>query len=438
MQLLPPRGMRDFYPEELRLRNWLFSTWRDCALRYGFEEYDGSVVEHEDLYVLKSGPEILEQLFHFVDKGGRRVALRPEMTPTLARLIAGRGGSLPKPLKWFSVAQCFRYERMTRGRKREHYQWNLDIVGVHGVLAEAELLATALDALGRLGLTAEEVVVRVNHRQLLTGILAGIGIPSESWPGVFGAIDKRGKEPEDVIWKSLLDLGISEEFLKILFSMLNGPELGVFRGFLEDKGLDPKPVADLERLFELLGDYGVCDFVEFCPSIVRGLPYYTGVVFECFDREGAFRAIFGGGRYDNLMGIFSAGDLPAVGLGFGDVVIREILEEKRKLPVIAREIDLFLIPYSEAERALSIRAARGLRGQGLRVELLLEEKRLKAALKDAARSNAHWAVLFLPEELQQGLLVLRDLTSGREQRVPEKPFLEEPRGFLSPQSQVHE
>lgn len=429
-QLNPPRGMRDWYPEEMRFRKWLFSVWRESALRYGFEEYDSTVVEHEELYVLKSGPEILEQLFHFEDKSGRRLALRPEMTPTLARMIAARGGALAKPLKWFSIAQCFRYERMTRGRKREHYQWNLDVVGVSRVTAEAELLAVALDVLNSLGLTGSEVVVRVSHRRLLGAVLEGLEIPTGKWPGVFAMIDKRGKETEESIRRGLMDLGVSQQAVETLFSMLEVGQLEPFQEFLAEKGLDSVPLEDLRELFALLQAYGFADYLEFCPSIVRGLPYYTGTVFECFDRQGTFRAIFGGGRYDNLMGMFSSGATSAVGLGFGDVVIREILEEKQRVPSLPKQVDVFLIPYSGSERNQSVRVAQRLREKGLCVDLMLEDRRLKAALREASRSNARWGVLLLPEELEQGVLVVRDLHSGDEQRVPWDALWEHPESVL--------
>lgn len=433
MQVSPPRGTRDFFPEEMRFRNWLFSVWRETASRYGFEEYDSSILEQEELYVLKSGQEILSQLFNFTDKGGRRVALRPEMTPSLARMIAAKGGSLAKPLKWFSIVQCFRYERMSKGRKREHYQWNLDIVGVPEVAAEAELIAVALDVLKRLGLDRQDVVVRVSHRGLLSSVLQGLGVVQDRWMDVFGVIDKRGKEPDDALWKRLIDMDVPEKTLKTLFTLLDEKSMDVFYGFLDEKGLDAKPAEDLRMLFEFLESYGVTDSCEFSPSIVRGLPYYTGIVFECFDREGRFRAVFGGGRYDNLLEIFSAGKHPAVGLGFGDVVIQELLEEKKKLPQPSRRLDLFLVPYSETERPLAIQTVQRLRSLGFFTDILLNNKRLKGAMKEAARSQAKWVLLLLPEELKKGLFVIRDLKTGTEERIPQERFWDGPESFLNPE-----
>lgn len=434
MQGSPPRGMRDFYPDQMRTRNWLFSRWRESASRYGFEEYSSSVVEQEELFVLKSGEEIVSQLFNFTDKGGRRVALRPEMTPTFARMIAAKGGALAKPLKWFSIAQCFRYERMSKGRKREHYQWNLDVVGVPEVTAEAELLAVALDALEGLGLSAKDVVVRISHRGLMGAVLEGLDIPQESWTGVLGVIDKRGKESDETLWKLMKAQDVPEPAIRDLFSMLDAKTFDPFYELLEARGLSTASVEELRTLFGYLEAYGIRDYCEFSPSIVRGLPYYTGIVFECFDREGKFRAVFGGGRYDNLLELFGAGPLPSAGLGFGDVVIQEILLEKGLLPGLSRRIDFFLVPFSEEERVAAFRTVQRLRKQGFYSDLMLNPKKLKGALREGARLRAKRVVLLLPDELKQDLLVLRDLESGQEERIPQERFLADPGHFLQDDS----
>jgi histidyl-tRNA synthetase len=422
--------MRDFYPDQMRTRNWLFSRWRESALRYGFEEYNSSVVEQEELFVLKSGEEIVGQLFNFTDKGGRRLALRPEMTPTFARMIAAKGAALAKPLKWFSIAQCFRYERMSKGRKREHFQWNLDVVGVPEVTAEAELLAVALDVLEGLGLSTKDVVVRISHRGLMGAVMEGLDIPRESRTGMFGIIDKRGKESDETLWKLMEAQGMPEATIRALFSLLEEKTFDPFHELLENKSLPTESVEDLRTLFGYLEAYGVRDYCEFSPSIVRGLPYYTGIVFECFDREGKFRAVFGGGRYDNLLELFGAGPIPSAGLGFGDVVIQEILQEKGLLPGLSRRIDFFLVPFSQEERAQAFRAVQQLRKQGFCSDLLLNAKKLKGALREGARVRAKRVVLLLPDELKQGLLVLRDLDSGQEERIPEERFLTDPGRFL--------
>lgn len=428
--LAPPRGTRDFYPEQMEARNALFSVWREVASSHGFVEYDSSILEHEELYVVKSGQEILEQLYGFTDKSGRRVALRPEMTPSLARMIAARGAALPKPLKWFSIAQCFRYERMSKGRKREHYQWNLDIVGVQEVTAEAEVLAAAVSALEKLGLRDRDVVVRLSHRGLLASLFRVLEIKEDLWPALLGLIDKRGKESDEILWSQLRQLPIPESRLRELWKLLDEKDLDVLGSFLEKGGGERASAGELGGLLDLLDAYGIRRYCEISPSIVRGLPYYTGAVFECFDRARRFRAIFGGGRYDRLLELFGAGNLPAVGLGFGDVVIQEILEAQGIRPWIPRRLDFYLIPYSEAERPEAIRAARILRGQGLATDMALSPRKLKLALRECGRLNPRKAVLFLPEELGQGLVVLKHMDAGTEERASLEAFLKNPADVL--------
>jgi histidyl-tRNA synthetase len=261
-------------------------------------------------------------------------------------------------------------------------------------------------------------------------VLEGLDIPQESWAGVFGIIDKRGKESDETLWKLMKAQGVAESIIRELFCLLEEKSFDPFFVLLEQKGLSTASVEDLRTLFGYLEAYGVRDYCEFSPAIVRGLPYYTGIVFECFDREGKFRAVFGGGRYDNLLELFGAGSLPSAGLGFGDVVIQEILQEKGLLPGLSRRIDFFLVPFSREERAHAFGTVQQLRNQGFYSDVMLNAKKLKGALREGARLGAKWVVLLLPDELRQGLLVLRDLESGQEERVPEERFLADPGCFL--------
>ena len=292
----PPRGMRDFYPEEMTWRDRVFEAFRQAAALHGFAPYDACVVERLELLQRKSGEEVASQIYAFEDKSGRKLALRPEMTPTLARMIAARQGQLHFPLKWSAIAQCFRYERMTRGRKREHYQWNLDIVGEAGVGAEAEILAAAAQALRTMGLPDEAYRIHVNNRALLSELLLKLDIEARHHPAVFLALDKRGKLPDDEI--------------AALLAAEQVPSGGIARAFelLAVQGLDQAAelagagstaVARLRELFELAESYGIADRLVFDIGVIRGLAYYTGIVFEAFDTAGKFRAIFGGGRKRN-------------------------------------------------------------------------------------------------------------------------------------------
>ena len=282
MDLSPPKGTRDFFPEDKRLQNWLFSKWRSIALRYGFEEYDAPVLEAEDLYIRKAGEEVTQQLYNFEDKGGRRLSLRPEMTPSLSRMVLSRQAALPLPLKWFAVPQCWRYERTTRGRRREHYQWNMDIWGVAGVEAEAELLSAVVTSFSELGITAEDVGIKVNSRKLLTGLMAALGVPDHAFAATCVLIDKLEKVPIEAIEDDLTALGLTKGIITELVQAL---EIKDISGFESRLGAGHEGVEDLKRLFALGEAYGMKDWLVFDPSVVRGLSYYTGVVFEGFDRK---------------------------------------------------------------------------------------------------------------------------------------------------------
>ena len=290
--------MRDFYPEDMAWRNRVFDAFRAAADAAGFEPYDSCVVESYDLLARKAGEEVGNQIYHFFDKSERHIALRPEMTPTLARMVAQRQGSLSFPIKWTAIAQCFRYERMTKGRKREHYQWNMDIVGEESVLAEVEVLGAACDALRRMGLSDADWRVHVSSRALLAELLAASGIPEERHACVFLALDKRGKIPDAEIKCILQEGGLDDAGIAKTFELLDVKGLDGAAALVAQ---DSPAVAQLRELFRLAGIAGFADQLQFDIAVIRGLSYYTGIVFECFDTAGEFRAIFGGGRYDSLL-----------------------------------------------------------------------------------------------------------------------------------------
>ncbi|MBE7559780.1 histidine--tRNA ligase [bacterium] len=363
----PPRGMRDFYPEDFRARDALFSAWRETARLWGFEEYDAPVVETLDLLERKAGEEISEQIYAFQDKSGRGLALRPELTPSLARMIIARQGALSFPLKWSAIAQCFRYERMTRGRKREHYQWNLDIVGEESVLAEAEVLGAAIAALRRLGLSHEDFRVRVGSRAVLAGLFARSGIAPEHFTALCLALDKRGKISDDQVRELLRAEGVGEADAGRVFEMLALRSLEDVDGRLAGDSA----VADLHTLFDHARDLGFGQYLDFDLTVIRGLGYYTGIVFEAFDTAGRFRAIFGGGRYDNLLSTLGGERMPCVGLGFGDVVVMELLAQLGKAPATARGLEYAVGYMDEPSRNLAMQVAARLRAGGESCDLAL-------------------------------------------------------------------
>ena len=337
-------GFRDFYPDELARRAHIFRAWRAVARRYAFVEYDGPPLEALDLYTKKSGDEIVGQLYNFVDKGNREVALRPEMTPTFARMVAARASALRKPVRWFSVPQLFRYERAQRGRLREHYQLNVDIVGEASEVADAELLAVALDVMRELGLTPQDVRARVSDRRLLNGILVTLGVTEAQVPAVYGVVDKFARQPRELSAEKLAKAGIAPALVERILSIAGGM---TFEAVRAEFGKAPAAAEHVERFARYLAHLdalGMAEWVVLDLSIVRGLAYYTGIVFELFDAKGELRAICGGGRYDTLLKSLGGVDLPALGFGMGDVVLGELLNDRGLFPAASDDaVDFQLV-----------------------------------------------------------------------------------------------
>ena len=409
------KGFRDFFPEEMAKRTYLFDAWRRVAHRFGFEEFDGPPLESLELYTKKSGDEIVRQLYNFKDKGDRDVALRPEMTPTLARMMAARASTLPKPIKWFSIPQLFRYERSQRGRLREHFQLNVDIVGASEVEADTELLALALDIQRELGLTAKDVVARVNDRRIVAAVLTQLEVDERNVGAVQTAIDKFRKiSPED--FAALLEqAGVASGRIEELRSLCEG-SVGLSEWFA-DRGEMPEEVTQLERYLQLMGEYGLGEMVEIDFSIVRGLAYYTGIVFELYDRKSKERAICGGGRYDHLIGSLGGPDMPALGFGMGDVVLSLMLEDRGLLPETPPRADVVVIPVgaelSEAARYVTIR----LRNEGLRAETPHKPSGVGKDLRAANQQQIPYAAIVGPEEWERKEVNLKDLRAGLQETV---------------------
>lgn len=398
-------GFRDFYPEDLTLRNHIFDTWRHVASRYGFEEYDGPPLESLEMYTKKSGDEIVQQLYTFRDKGDRDVALRPEMTPTLARMVAARVQALKKPIRWFSIPQLFRYERQQRGRLREHFQLNMDIIGEASPLADAELMAAAVDIMRAFGLGAEDVQLRVSDRRVLKSLLSSRGITEGQLPTAFAVIDRNERVPKNALEEMLRDAGYGKRETSAVFEVaaLRGPEA------LTVAGEAGEPLAEAVQALTAMG---LGDFVSIDLTIVRGLAYYTGIVFELFDAHKALRAIAGGGRYDGLL------DLPALGFGMGDVVLGELLKERGVAPKASTELGAFLVAVGGDDMPTILRLAHAMREQGIAVEYGLRHAGVRKQLELASARGAPRAVIIGPEERKAGLVVVRDLRAGTEAKVP--------------------
>ncbi len=368
-------------------------AWRAVARRFGFVEYDGPPLESLDLYTRKSGDEIVQQLYAFIDKGGRDVALRPEMTPTVARMVAARANALRKPVKWFSMPQLFRYERMQRGRLREHFQLNVDIFGESDVGADAEILAVALEIMRELGLNRAEkpdVLARVSDRQLLSALLGSLGVPADATDPAFGAIDKIERESQAAFEQRFADRGVSADVAKRVYEAVHVNDLTALGAAY---GADARVRAALDRLqayLDALDALGVAPWVRLDLKIVRGLAYYTGIVFELFDAAGELRAICGGGRYDTLLADLADVDMPALGFGMGDVVLAELLRDRQLMTSDVRGPDFWLAADEGAPRAAVLRAASVLRNVGCSVDYALKPQSLSKQRKAAYSAGARY------------------------------------------------
>ena len=376
-------GFRDFYPEpiptadswSLDLRRYIFDTWRGTAERYGFREYDGPPIEELDLYTKKSGDEIVGQLYNFTDKGDRNVSLRPEMTPTLARMAAAHTRNYKKPIKWFSIPQLFRYERQQKGRLREHFQLNADIIGEENWAADAELIALLIDTLRDLKLTSDDFVVRLSSRRAWQDFFENGGGQEKDANDFYQIIDKLEREDPAVSGDKLAKLGFS---------------LKQVNDFIESG----QPTDELAAILANIKARGLGDFIKIDYRIIRGLAYYTGPVYEAFDKRGKFRAIAGGGRYDHLVKLVSGGksDLPALGFGMGDVVLAELLKDRGLVPPLAQALDAFVQIADESLRNASLGIVQQLRQAGLATEYPLLKTKPDKQLKRALELNAKWLV----------------------------------------------
>ncbi len=405
IDLQPVKGTRDFFPDEMRLRNWLFEVWRNVSEQAGFEEYDTCVLEHEELYVRKTGDEISKQLYNFEDKGGRRLSLRPEMTPSLARLVLQQEKSLSFPIKWFSMPQCFRYERMTKGRRREHFQWNADIIGQHEVVAEAEILMLLISACESMGLSTNDFRVFINDRRILNAILSQINVPQVLHSEVMVIMDKRDKIPPEALSKMLEEMRMTTKQMGQLNEYLSKSDLEELRENLKNT----EGIEELQHLMKLMETAGYKNYLQFDISIVRGLSYYTGAVFEVNSPEKQHRAICGGGRYDSLLSTYGGETVPAVGFGFGDVVVLDVLKELERFPELPRKLDYTIIPFANEQIGTALKIAAELRLQGSTVDCNFSMKKIKKMMQQAHESGAAKAILLFPDELSDDKVVIRDM-----------------------------
>ncbi|HUT45209.1 MAG TPA: histidine--tRNA ligase [Sedimentisphaerales bacterium] len=417
MKIPPVKGTRDFYPPDMAIRNFIVDGWKKVSLRNGFEEYDGPIFEYLKMYQIKSGDEIVEQLFSLTDRGGRDLALRPEITPTLARMVNQQINALPKPIKWFSVPRLLRAERPQKGRLREFFQWNIDIIGIDQPLADAEIIFTTVYYLRDLGLTPKDVKARISSRKLLAAVLKSYGVPDEKLEFLYVVLDKKAKLPSETFEQMLAEQVPDKDSLaKILAFMKIGSiqELGA----LIDAGSEEfEAYKEIKKLLYTLETMGVGDFCVYDPSIVRGLAYYTGIVFEVHDAVGDLRAICGGGRYDNLLRDFGGPSIPATGMGMGDCVLEILLREKGLLDkqVPKRHLEYFVISLGLDEQADEevYRIIARLRSMGHSANFSYKTGGLSKQLKEASAQNAKKCII-IGNEFKDKKLVIKDMVTGEQ------------------------
>ena len=402
----PVKGTRDFYPEEMARRNWLYNNIRAVSERFGYQEFEAPILETLELYASKSGEELVrEQAFVFNDRSGDTIALRPELTPSLARMIAQREQQLPRPVRWWSFGPFWRYERPQKGRSREFFQWNIDIIGVDAVIADAEIATIGAEFLRQLNLTPDQVVIQINNRKLMETKIAALGIAAEARPGVLRLIDRVDKlKPE--AWENYgRDVGLDDAQLAALRALLENRELW-------------RESDELQEFFETVNALGSGDWVEFEPSIVRGLDYYTGTVMEARDRDGEFRAVFGGGRYDNLVSDVGGAGIAATGFAMGDVVMGLVAEKYGVVPQMGGSPATVLVTIFDSERTpAALQVAQELRTGDIRAELYPLPDRLGKQFKYADRQGIPLAVVAGPDELANDQVAIKDLASGEQTTV---------------------
>ncbi len=424
MKVPPVKGIRDFYPDLMRIRNFIIDGWKAASMRNGFEEYDGPIFEYLKMYQLKSGDEIVEQLFNLTDRGGRDLAIRPEITPTLARMVNQQINSLPRPIKWFSVPRLCRAERPQKGRLREFFQWNVDIIGVDDVLADAETIFTAVDYLRQVGLTDSDIVVKISSRKMLAEILAAIGVEKDKFDSVYAVLDKRNKISAEAFEEMLAEIVTDDGQKSKLIDVMAVDSYESISSIVEINESLQAAIGELVRLFELLDTMGIADFCQFDIGIVRGLAYYTGIVYEIFDKAAELRAIGGGGRYDDLLKMLGGPAVSATGFGMGDCVLGILLEEKGLLAkqVTSGAVDYYVVYADKQYQDKAIETTTTIRGKGYSAGFSYKGGNLGKQMKQAANLNASKCVI-IGSEIESGELVVKNMADGEQHSINAEEFL---------------
>jgi histidyl-tRNA synthetase len=425
MKISSVKGTRDFYPPQMAVRNFIADGWKTASRRCGFEEFDGPIFEYLQMYQIKSGDEIVEQLFHLTDRGGRDLAIRPEITPTLARMVNEQINALPRPIKWFSVPRLCRAERPQKGRLREFFQWNIDVIGEESILADAEVIFCAIDYLRSTGLTPNDVVAKISSRKLLAALLKNLGLAEDKLPVLYPILDKKSKIPAEafdgMLRKEIPDPGIVDTIIKLM-NLHSADEIAGLVNLNDDANA---ALAQLQGLFKILGTMGVGEYCRFDMSIVRGLAYYTGMVFEIHDAVGDLRAVCGGGRYDNLLKDFGGPAIPAVGMGMGDCVLEILLRERGILKddtLQTKSLDYFIAVAEPALADKAVELAAKIRAAGQSCEFPYKTAALGKQLKQASAYNARKTIILGQEYTIANQLIVKDMAAGTQTAVDAAQF----------------
>jgi len=414
------KGTRDFYPADMAFRGWLYETIRTVSEQFGYQEFEGPYLERMELYAAKSGEELVnEQSFVFEDRGGDVVALRPELTPTLARMVASRSRQLIQPIRWWSFGPFWRYERPQKGRSREFFQWNIDLLGIVSPQSDAELAAIAATFFRAVGLSPKMIRIQINNRRFMDSKLEAIGIPLKKRSAVFHLIDRKDKMSDRAWQEKASSIDIDKDQFSGLVQLLGNKDAW-------------KESDELCEFFDAVEIMGVAEYIEYDPMVIRGLDYYTGTVFEARDSSGKFRAILGGGRYDNLVADVGGDPIPGVGFAMGDIVVGIVLEENGAMPDLKpNPSDVFVPLFDETTLSESLRLAAELRSAGLRVEWYPQPDKLKKQFKYADRNNIPIAVILGPDEIQSGTITIKDLRTVEQDTVSRSEMIDRIEELLS-------
>ncbi|MFH1882089.1 MAG: histidine--tRNA ligase [Planctomycetota bacterium] len=424
MKIPPVKGTRDFYPQDMAVRNWIIDGWKKASVRNGFEEYDGPIFEYLKMFQIKSGDEIVEQLFSLQDRGGRDLALRPEITPTLARMVNQRINSLPKPIKWFSVPRLFRAERPQKGRLREFFQWNIDIIGVENglgkCLADAEVIFTTVDYLREIGLSSKDIKVKISSRELLADYLRSLGIPEDKLESIYAVLDKKGKLPPETFEEILGEQIPDGNAVKRILDFMSVDSMPQLEEYVEDES---SAYLDIKMVLDNLTTMEIGDFCVYDPSIVRGLAYYTGIVFEVHDTAGELRAICGGGRYDNLLRDFGGPPISGTGMGMGDCVLEILLKKKGLLDKKAHKSELeYFVVYLGVFGKEVWQIVEKLRSMGYSANFSYKMGGPSKQLKEASAQKAKKCIIIGYEELKENKVTVKDMVTGEQELVDYDEF----------------